>query len=355
MNYPKVSVIVPRYNVERYLDRCMSSLAKNTYDNKQIVFINDGSTDSTAMLLDSYRKYPFVKVIHKKNEGVSVARNTGMENADGKYIMFVDPDDYVEHNFILRASKEMEETGCDMIMFGFNTDWTGKLEPVIPLEHYSLSSNKQIIEKLFPRIYGLSLERFHNWLSGGGKLMPDKETGQVWRWIYRKSFLQKNNIAFEKIKVGEDMVFNAECLLAADSLKSIDDCLYNYFPRKDGLMYSNINGLNSLRNKFDMLEQRIRLGQVFESKTGEKALPLFGGSCIMSCFELAYLLSRTDDYKAFKSYVNNSTVQECISLSKIGFKNMKALIPYFLLKIRANLLLFCLFWSINKLNIKISY
>ena len=88
--------------------------------------------------------------------------------------------------------------------------------------------------------------------------MPDKETGQVWRWIYRKSFLQKNNIAFEKIKVGEDMVFNAECLLAADSLKSIDDCLYNYFPRKDGLMYSNINGLNSLRNKFDMLEQRIR-------------------------------------------------------------------------------------------------
>lgn len=151
------------------------------------------------------------------------------------------------------------------------------------------------------------------------------------------------------------MVFNAECLLAADSLKSIDDCLYNYFPRKDGLMYSNINGLNSLRNKFDMLEQRIRLGQIFESKTGEKALPLFGGSCIMSCFELAYLLSRTDDYKAFKSYVNNSTVQECISLSKIGFKNMKALIPYFLLKIRANLLLFCLFWSINKLNIKISY
>lgn len=101
MNYPKVSVIVPCYNVERYLDRCMSSLAKNTYDNKQIVFINDGSTDSTAMLLDSYRKYPFVKVIHKKNEGVSVARNTGMENADGKYIMFVDPDDYVEHNFIL--------------------------------------------------------------------------------------------------------------------------------------------------------------------------------------------------------------------------------------------------------------
>lgn len=191
MNYPKVSVIVPCYNVERYLDRCMSSLAKNTYDNKQIVFINDGSTDSTAMLLDSYRKYPFVKVIHKKNEGVSVARNTGMENADGKYIMFVDPDDYVEHNFILRASKEMEETGCDMIMFGFNTDWTGKLEPVIPLEHYSLSSNKQIIEKLFPRIYGLSLERFHNWLSGGGNLCQIKKPVK-----YGDGFIEK--VSFKK-------------------------------------------------------------------------------------------------------------------------------------------------------------
>lgn len=355
MKSPKVSVIIPCYNVEKYLDRCMESLASNIYDNKEVIFINDGSKDSTGKLLDSYQaKYPFVKVVHKANGGVSKARNSGLDNAVGDYIMFVDPDDYVEPNFIARASCEMSETDCDMIMFGFNTDWTGKIEPVLPLERYDLYPNSKIIDHLFPRIYGLSLERFHKWL-GGEALMPEKETGQIWRWIYRKSFLTKNDIVFQEVKVGEDMVFNAECLLAAEKVKSIDDCLYNYFPRKDGLMYSNIHGLDSLRNKQDMLVQRKRLGDIYKSKTGKDALPLFGGSCVMSCFELAFLLSRSGDYKAFESYVNDPIVKKSISESKIGFRNLKALVPYMLLKTRANAMLYFLFWVVNRLNIKMSY
>lgn len=293
-------------------------------------------------------------MVHKVNAGVSKARNTGLENSEGDYIMFADPDDFVEPNFISRASEEMNETGSDMVMFGFNTDWTGKIEPARPLEHYNLLSNKKIVDHLFPRIYGLSLEQFHKWLEGEA-LMPEKETGQVWRWIYSKRFLTENNIAFREVKVGEDMVFNAECLLAAEKVKSIDDCLYDYFPRKDGLMYSNIHGLDSLRNKNDMLEQRIRLGHIYKDKTGKDALPLFGGSCVMSCFELAYLLSKSGDYKAFLSYVNNATVKESIKKSQIGFKNKKALIPFILLKLKANALLYSLFWLVNRLNIKMSY
>ena len=111
MKSPKVSIIIPCYNVEKYLDRCMNSLANNTYDNKEIIFINDGSNDSTSSILDNYKdKYTFVKVIHKKNEGVSKARNSGLSNADGEYVMFVDPDDYVEPNFIAKASQEMEHS-----------------------------------------------------------------------------------------------------------------------------------------------------------------------------------------------------------------------------------------------------
>lgn len=120
-------------------------------------------------------------------------------------------------------------------------------------------------------------------------------------------------------------------------------------------MYSNIHGLDSLRNKNDMLEQRIRLGHIYKDKTGKDALPLFGGSCVMSCFELAYLLSKSGDYKAFLSYVNNATVKESIKKSQIGFKNKKALIPFILLKLKANALLYSLFWLVNRLNIKMSY
>lgn len=198
MNYPKVSIIVPCYNVGKYLDRCINSLVSNYYPDKELIFVNDGSTDTTSEILEAAAaKYACIKIIHKHNEGVSVARNTGMENADGKYIMFVDPDDYVEHNFILRASKEMEQSGCDMIMFGFNTDWTGRLEPVTPLEHYNLSSNKQIIEKLFPRIYGLSLERFHNWLSGGG-LCPIKKPVRYGAGFIGKVFFKKTTLSLRK-------------------------------------------------------------------------------------------------------------------------------------------------------------
>lgn len=185
--------------------------------------------------------------------------------------------------------------------------------------------------------------------------MPDKETGQIWRWIYNREFLKRNNIMFKEVKVGEDMVFNADCLLAAERVKSIDDCLYNYFPRKDGLMYSNISGLDSLSNKNDMLIQRIRLGELYKAKTGKDALPLYGGSCVMSCFELAILLSKNSDYKSFKSYVSHPTVRESIYKAKLGFRNIRALIPFILLKLRANFILFTLFWVVNKLNIRISY
>lgn len=86
MNYPKVSIIVPCYNVGKYLDRCINSLVSNYYPDKELIFVNDGSTDTTSEILEAAAaKHACIKIIHKHNEGVSVARNTGMENADGKY------------------------------------------------------------------------------------------------------------------------------------------------------------------------------------------------------------------------------------------------------------------------------
>lgn len=185
--------------------------------------------------------------------------------------------------------------------------------------------------------------------------MPDRETGQVWRWIYRRAFLLKNNIYFRKVKVSEDMVFNADCLLAANSMKSIDDCLYNYFPRENGAMLSSINGLDTLQNKVDLLYERIRLGEVYAKKTGEDALPLYGGSCVMSCFELGFLLSKSGGYKSYKSYISIPVVQASIARSKLKTGNKKAFLPHFLLKIGAYRMLYAVFWLANRLQIKVSY
>lgn len=177
----------------------------------------------------------------------------------------------------------------------------------------------------------------------------------MWRWIYRKAFLTKNNIQFRNIRVGEDSIFNAECLLFAKSIKSIDVCLYYYSPRKDGAMLSSINGLNTLQNKNDILNERYRLGEIYSKKTGKNALMLYGGSCVMSCFELGVLLSKVNAYKSYKSYISNPIVKESISLSKLRIKNKKALLPHLLLKIGAYRTLYTLFWIANRCKIKISY
>ena len=352
---PKVSIIIPCYNVEKFLDRCMESLVHIGYDNKECIFINDGSNDSTGEILNQYsERYPYVKVFHQDNKGVSEARNTGLRNANGKYIMFADPDDYVLPDFVAIPSAEMEKSQCDMLLFGYNAKWWGKFEPMLPLEHYTYNSNAQILKHFFPRMLGMRLDQLDKWL-GGGKLMPDKETGQVWRWIYRQEFLVKNDIRFREVKISEDMVFNAECLLAANSMKSIDTCLYNYFPREDGAMLSSINGLDTLQNKIDLLYERIRLGEIYTKKTGKDALPLYAGSCVMSCFELGVLLSKNGGYKLYKSYISIPQVQESISRSKLRIKNKKALLPHFLLKISAYRVLYTIFLIVNRFKMRIAY
>ncbi|MCH5320896.1 MAG: glycosyltransferase, partial [Eubacterium sp.] len=97
MNSQKVSIIVPVYNVEKYLNRCVESIVKQTYTNLEIILVDDGSPDNCPAMCDAWAERDSrIKVIHKENGGVSSARNIGIDNADGDYISFVDSDDYVE-------------------------------------------------------------------------------------------------------------------------------------------------------------------------------------------------------------------------------------------------------------------
>ena len=101
MNGIKVSIIVPVYNVEKYLEKCLDSIVKQTYENIEIILVDDGSTDKSGTILDQYAEMDNrISVIHKKNEGVSTARNTGIEAARGEYICFADADDYLMPDYV---------------------------------------------------------------------------------------------------------------------------------------------------------------------------------------------------------------------------------------------------------------
>lgn len=117
---PKISIIVPIYNVEKYLQKCVDSILCQTYKNLEIILVNDGSPDNCPAICDEYaKKDKRIKVIHKQNGGVSSARNAGLDVATGKYVQFVDSDDWVEPEYSKTMINLIEENNCDLGICGY--------------------------------------------------------------------------------------------------------------------------------------------------------------------------------------------------------------------------------------------
>ena len=116
-----VSIVVPVYNVEKYLKQCVESLINQTYKDIEIILVDDGSKDNSGKICDEYsEKYEFIRVIHKENAGLGMARNTGMENAKGDYVDFMDSDDYLKPDTVEKLVKALEETGADTCLGGYS-------------------------------------------------------------------------------------------------------------------------------------------------------------------------------------------------------------------------------------------
>lgn len=277
---PLVSIIVPCYNVEGYIGRCLDSLLANDYLHKEIITIDDGSADSTLKILKQYGEmYDCIRVMSHANRGVALTRNRGLDAAKGDYVMFVDSDDTVQPGFISQPVSAIEERKVDMLLFGFSADWgcNGKMWESMPKSHYCCNSRKEILKDVFPRFYGISIVDLQCWLDTKDDVNRNREGNYLWRWIFRKSFLDCNNQRFQNLRVGEDTVFLNECLLKATKIDSIDVSLYNYYPRPEGLMKSGISGANMYANKVALLNGRIKIGEMYEKLSGKNPLSLYGG------------------------------------------------------------------------------
>ena len=120
----KISIVVPIYNVEKYVKKCIESLIKQTYKNIEIILVDDGSTDSSAEIIDEYaNKDSRIIAIHQKNKGVSSARNTGLKAARGEYIGFVDPDDYVDCQMYEVMVNKLQASLADLVVCGYSKIW----------------------------------------------------------------------------------------------------------------------------------------------------------------------------------------------------------------------------------------
>lgn len=200
-----LSIIIPVYNGERYIENCINSIINECNENIEIIVINDGSTDSTYDILQKISKEnKLLKIFNNKNRGVSYSRNYGIKKATGKYIIFLDADDYLSNDWT-KIMDILENDYFDYLLVG-NTEFPKEL-------------NKQ--EYL---LYTIGLKNIGYYFS------------TPWSKVYRRDFLIKNNIYFsEKIFNGEDELFNIMTILNANIIKTQKMNIYNYRVSRDSL------------------------------------------------------------------------------------------------------------------------
>lgn len=249
MNNPLFSVILPIYNMEALLERCLDSILAQTYTNLEIILVNDGSVDATARICDRYaandRRF---KVIHKKNTGVSEARNSGIDIATGDYLSFVDPDDWVEPDMYARLVKIIRGKAVDIVKFNAykNRDMIGDVGFIGTFE--GDEKQKQIsLMMLGPKYFG---ELFM--------------MGVPWMYIFKRNVINTHSIKFDSnLQRCEDRLFTITTIMKSDSIAIVDDILYHY----------EVN-LTSLSNKYDSLRWEQELYFMAElKKVAEDVLP----------------------------------------------------------------------------------
>ena len=208
-----ISIIIPIYNMEQFLERCLDSVVNQTYTSLEIILINDGSTDSSGDICDTYAKEDNrIKVIHQVNAGVSSARNAGLDITTGDYISFVDPDDYIELNTYETLIAYLDD---DIDILRFNANRKGEVLNWLPFkgEYSAIRFEQEVLLSM------IGSEKF------GGMFI----LGVLWIHLFKRDLIEKNQIRFNKdLRRCEDRLFTITAMLHADKMFFIDDVLYHY-------------------------------------------------------------------------------------------------------------------------------
>ena len=238
---PKISIIVPCYNVEKYLERCLLSLVNQTLKEIEIILVDDGSPDNCPALCDEWaKKDSRIKVIHKTNGGLGYARNSGLDIAKGEYIAFVDSDDYVDTRMYELLYNAAEKEKHDAVFCGLRQETTQQSYNFIrDYDRPVLFTASQM-----PR---LALSFLHKTeLNTQTRLFMS-----VWHGIYKRELIEKLHLRFysEREVLSEDLPFQIEFFKNAKSAKFIPDYLYTYCLNTNGLShYFKLNKFKGAKN-----------------------------------------------------------------------------------------------------------
>ena len=259
MEMPLVSIIVPVYNAQSHLSRCLESICGQEYKDLELIVINDGSKDKSLPVCEEFRKKDSrILLVDKANSGVSDTRNLGLKLAGGKYVQFVDSDDYIAPDYTARLVEAAEKTGADLVISPYTM--------VIPA---GASKPEQVLEKIQDdlgvmhvarppenREYGFLPEGVYDKDTFARRLM-DKPASYfysvLWNKLYRRDILADHHLQFtSEVRWAEDLVFNLEYILYANVFVSISKAGYHYVQNPQSICHTQINLASIVQNKLQV-------------------------------------------------------------------------------------------------------
>ncbi len=290
MNIPIFSIIIPIYKVENYLDKCVQSIINQTYKNIEIILVDDGSPDNCPAMCDEYaKKDTRIKVIHKENGGLSDARNAGIAAATGKYIIFVDSDDYIEIDTcerLLPFAKDYDIiAGCG-ITEGAPKKLTQK--PDLEVCYTGKSYLKTALER---------------------SSMPMA----AWLYIYRRDFLEENKLDFKYGTTHEDEQFTPRAFLLAKKVINSGVNFYHYIIRENSITTNK----NLSKNILDLYETCLELENIYSGIDDERLKKLLKNSLVTKYLSL---FQDGRGYQYGKEYIKKQFVRRNSYIRKTKFK-----------------------------------
>lgn len=221
MSNAEISIIIPVYKIpEKYLRYCVDSVKQQTSDKWKMILVDDGSPDNSGEICDNIAASDDrISVIHQQNQGVSVARNAGIDASDTKWVTFVDPDDWIEKTMVEKVLSFLEKNDAEIVTYSYTREYSDHAD----LEKMPCGTGK-INEKLLGEIRLAPLHRF----IVDGKINP-YSINAIWNKIYSRDFLNRNSIRFEpEARKGQDRIFNLYALDLTDKVYFLDEVFYHY-------------------------------------------------------------------------------------------------------------------------------
>jgi len=230
------SIIVPIYNAEKFLEKCIDSIIRQTYPNIEVILINDGSTDDSLNICRRFTKCDKrINIVSQKNMGVSAAKNTGIAKAHGDFMIFIDADDHIENNMIEVFHDNLMRSDSDMVICG-----------------YSRIDHEKGIERKTKVSY--AAREYLNMIHGPDfvDLYKMPMLNQNWNKVYKAEIVRDNGVCFQKeLSLGEDLLFNLRYLEYCKKISIIEDILYNF------ICYNKDSLSRRYRDDFFEVQQRL--------------------------------------------------------------------------------------------------